>query len=250
MTQWGEEWGSFPGFGENAPLDLDALSPAAESGMVSRLVDGTFNAWADTAAAVNHCARPIRLIGSSTTINVATGEVIGSFSSADAPLGVLHRPCGNRRADVCPSCSRVYARDTFAMIRAGIAGGKTVPASVASHPLLFVTFTAPSFGSVHGARPHAGQPTGGRCRPRDRDARCSHGRPVGCHLIHPADDPVNGCALCPDCYDWASAVIWQWWAPELWRRFTNCPTPCRGCCSECPGTAVAARGRCAVRQGR
>ena len=22
------------------------------------------------------------------------------------------------------------------------------------------------------------------------------------------------------CYDTASAVVWQWWAPELWRRFT------------------------------
>ena len=23
-----------------------------------------------------------------------------------------------------------------------------------------------------------------------------------------------------DCYDYASHVVWQWWAPELWRRFT------------------------------
>ena len=29
-----------------------------------------------------------------------------------------------------------------------------------------------------------------------------------------------GQPLCPDCYDYASAVVWQWWAPELWRRFT------------------------------
>jgi hypothetical protein len=26
--------------------------------------------------------------------------------------------------------------------------------------------------------------------------------------------------LCPDCYDYHSHVIWQWHAPELWRRFT------------------------------
>jgi len=26
--------------------------------------------------------------------------------------------------------------------------------------------------------------------------------------------------LCPDCYDYTAHVIWQWWAPELWRRFT------------------------------
>ena len=29
-----------------------------------------------------------------------------------------------------------------------------------------------------------------------------------------------GQPLCSDCYDYASQVVWQWWAPELWRRFT------------------------------
>ena len=29
-----------------------------------------------------------------------------------------------------------------------------------------------------------------------------------------------GQPLCPDCYDYASQVVWQWWAPDLWRRFT------------------------------
>ena len=38
--------------------------------------------------------------------------------------------------------------------------------------------------------------------------------------VHTADDPDNGSPLCADCYDWASAVVWQWWAPELWRRTT------------------------------
>jgi hypothetical protein len=210
----------FPGFGEGAPLDLSTLSPGAEAGLLQRLRDGSFDAWADTAAKVGYCARPVRLTGHSMTIDAATGEVLGTFSSTDAPLGVLYRPCGNRRADVCPPCSRVYARDTFAMIRAGLVGGKTVSEQVADNPLLFVTLTAPSFGHVHGLRPHAGQHSGGRCRPRDRAATCAHGRPVGCMTVHGPDDPGNGSALCPDCYDWASAVIWQWWAPELWRRTT------------------------------
>ena len=78
--------------------------------------------------------------------------MLDTFSSADAPLGALHVRCGNRRAAACPSCSRVYARDTFAMVNAGVCGGKTVPESVAANPLLFVTLTAPSFGPVHGAR--------------------------------------------------------------------------------------------------
>jgi hypothetical protein len=38
--------------------------------------------------------------------------------------------------------------------------------------------------------------------------------------VHSADDPTVGQPLCPDCYDYASQVVWQWWAPELWRRFT------------------------------
>lgn len=26
--------------------------------------------------------------------------------------------------------------------------------------------------------------------------------------------------VCPDCYDYRSQVVWQWFAPDLWRRFT------------------------------
>ncbi len=210
----------FPGFGEDAPLDLSGLTPAAERGLIGRLRDGTFDDWADAAAKVGYCTNPVRLVGGSTTIDALTGEVLDVFSSRHTPLGVVYRACGNRRAEVCGYCSRVYARDTFEMIRAGIQGGKTVPADVADNPLLFVTFTAPSFGPVHGPRPTRGQRTGGRCTPRDRSQRCRHGCPAGCMQIHTEDDPINGAPICGDCYDWASAVVWQWWAPELWRRTT------------------------------
>ena len=210
----------FPGFGEGAPLDLSDLTLAAEKAVIGRFRDGSFDAWADTAAGVGYCTNPVRLVGGSTTIDTTTGEVLDSFSSRTAPLGMVYRACGNRRADVCPSCSRTYARDTFAMIRAGLEGGKTVSEQVADNPLLFVTFTAPSFGHVHGPRPHAGHRTGGRCRPRDKTKVCPHGRPTGCMKIHADEDPANGAPLCGDCYDWHSAVVWQWWVPELWRRTT------------------------------
>jgi hypothetical protein len=107
------------------------------------------------------------------------------------------------------------------MIKAGIVGGKTVPDTVADNPLLFVTVTAPSFGPVHGARRRNGQRSGGRCRPRSRTVVCDHGRPLSCMTVHDHDDQLNGVPLCWDCYDWASAVVWQWWAPELWRRTPN-----------------------------
>lgn len=200
----------FPGFGEQAPLDLSGASGAA---LGARLCDGTFDAWAETAAAVRHCVHPVRLVGSSRTFDAMTGEQLSAYSSNDAPLGLLYRPCGNRRADVCPPCSRTYAKDTFVMLRAGLAGGKTIPETVANNPLLFVTFTAPSFGHVHSAH-------GKRCRPRDSARRCEHGRPVGCMKDHSVANAEVGAPICDDCYDWNSAVVWQWWAPELWRRTT------------------------------
>ncbi|WP_409483039.1 replication initiator [Arsenicicoccus dermatophilus] len=205
---------AFPGYGEGAPLDLPST---ATGSILSRLLDGTHHALADALVSVNNCAHPIRLNGSSVTVDTATGQDVSSFSSADAPLGQLLVPCGNRRAHVCPACSRVYARDTFEVIRAGVAGGKTVPATVAASPLLFATFTAPSFGHVRGTRPD-----GGRCRPRASDhvEMCPHGVRLSCNARHDETDRLVGSPLCWDCYDWTSAVVWQWHAPELWRRTT------------------------------
>ena len=38
--------------------------------------------------------------------------------------------------------------------------------------------------------------------------------------IHDHTDPDTGQPLCPDRYDYIAHLIWQWWAPEPWRRFT------------------------------
>lgn len=210
--------GSFPGFGENAPLDLQGLTDADVAGLVRRFRDRTMGAFTDAAASVHHCTKPIRLAGSSQTVDAKTGEVLSSYSSTSAPLGITLVPCGNRRASACPSCSRTYARDTFELLRAGAFGGKTVPASVADNPMLFVTLTAPSFGHVHRtAKP--GQPVT-RCRPRDKAQVCEHGRPTRCMATHGEGDSLAGQPICPECYDYEGHVIWQWWAPELWRRFT------------------------------
>lgn len=212
----------FPGFGPDAPLDMWTATDAEVAGMRARVLDGSWRAFAETAAKVGNCSAPIRLAGTSRTfenLNGQPGALLSEFSHRDTPLGTLHVACGNRRAEVCPACSRVYARDTFEMIRAGVLGGKTVPDTVAANPLVFATFTAPSFGHVHGLRSGKnGAP--GRCRPRDTAKRCPHGRPVGCNRVHGEEDPMLGAPLCWDCYDFTSAVVWQWWAPELWRRFT------------------------------
>ena len=151
-----------------------------------------------------------------------------------------------RRLAACPSCSRVYARDTFAMVTAGVTGGKTVPATVAANPLLFVTLTAPSFGPVHTAHED-----GRRCHPRSRETACAAwpARRAAWPCTRPGEELV-GAPLCDECYDTASAVVWQWWAPELWRRFT---IALRRSLARTLGVAesrLGAGGVGAVRQGR
>ena len=71
------------------------------------------------------CAHPVRLVGSTTTINKHTGEVVASYSSDRELDGVTYRRCQNRRAAVCPSCSREYKGDAWHLLVCGLAGGKT-----------------------------------------------------------------------------------------------------------------------------
>lgn len=213
----GQAGSTFPGHRDEAALDLGTLSATVGQQVLDRLLSRDFSVWADALSRVGNCARPVRLRGTSDRIDRATGEVLSSFSSADHPLGVVHMRCGNRRGAECPSCSRLYAADMFHLIRAGVAGGKTVSETVAEHPLVFATLTAPSFGTVH---------TSGRCHPGHPARRCSHGRPLSCGVIHaegiegPRSDGLLGQPLCADCYDYLSHVVWQWFAPDLWRRFT------------------------------
>lgn len=187
-----------------------------------RLLSAGFDRWASQAASTGHCARPVRLRGSALTLDRATGEVLSRYDSRVEPDGVLYKRCGNRRASVCPSCSHEYQGDMWHLLAAGAAGGmKGVPASITGRPLVFATLTAPSFGPVHTSRTaRDGRP--GRCSPRGAAsrARCPHGRLVGCVAAHGEGDRRLGQPLCPDCYDYRGHVVWQWSAPELWRRFT------------------------------
>ena len=180
------------------------------------LGSGDLDPFSEVLSRVGNCAHPVRLVGRSQTVDTTTGEIVSTYSSEDEPRGVTYVRCGNRRASVCPSCSREYASDMFHLIRAGVTGGKTVPESVAENPLVFATVTAPSFGIVHGRRDG-----GRRCHPITRGpATCSHGRSRTCRASHTQDDELLGQPLCRDCYDYASHVVWQWQAPDLWRRFT------------------------------
>ncbi len=139
------------------------------------------------------------------------------MDTEDTPDKVIYLPCGDRRASVCPPCAETYRADTYQLIRAGLAGGKGVPESVAIHPCVFATFTAPSFGPVHTSVLTPGG-TITRCRPRRKANYCPHGRRISCGQRHNDTDACLGRPLCPDCYDYNAAVVWNAHASELWRR--------------------------------
>jgi hypothetical protein len=186
--------------------------------------DGTedeFGLWETEHTAAGSCLHPVRLRGRIDAIDLATGELRTVYDTDLEPDGVLRTACGNRRESVCPPCSSVYKRDARQLVRAGLTGGKGIPESIAGHPCVFATLTAPSFGPVHSRRMR------GRtvlpCRPR-RDARqrrCPHGRDISCPRRHGEHDPLIGRALCADCYDYTAAVLFNNHAGELWRRFTT-----------------------------
>jgi hypothetical protein len=177
-------------------------------------------AWMGNAARARGCSHPVRLRGSSTTVNSATGEIVGRFESADLPDSVLYLPCGTRRGAMCPACAEVYRQDTYQLLKAGLAGGKGVPDEVTSHPAVFATLTAPTFGPVHTRR----TTRDGRvlpCRPRRDKPVCGHGNPMFCTRLHAEDEKTLGAPLCLDCYDHDGQVVWNLHAPELWRRTVN-----------------------------
>jgi hypothetical protein len=160
------------------------------------------------------CVQPIRLRGRKELVDPTTGETRTLYDSADELDGITYVKCGNRRTAVCPPCSHEYKADSWHLLIAGLAGGKGIPTTVADHPCTFATLTAPSFGVVHGVRQK------GPCRARRDKPVCPHGRPLWCTKRHRDEDQQVGQPLCWECYDYTAHVLWQWHAPELWRRFT------------------------------
>jgi hypothetical protein len=175
--------------------------------MLHRASSLGFDAWWRRAANAGFCAAPIQLAG------------IDRFGRQHS----VWVRCNNRRASVCASCSDLYARDTWQLVHAGVHGGHhRMPCSVAEHPQVFVTLTAPGFGPVHTTGNNTNGPHGCRCHDRGRGAyrRCRHGKPLWCSTIHGDGDARVGQPLCDDCYDYTGHVLFAWHAPELWRRFT------------------------------
>ena len=125
---------------------------------------------------------------------------------------MLLKACGTRRETLCPPCASLYRGDAFALVAAGLRGGKEVPETIAEHPAVLLTLTAPSFGPVHRRR------TNGTCHPTG--LRCPHGRALVCGHHHDDSDELLGQALCAECYDYEGAVLFNAGVSELWRRTT------------------------------
>ncbi|MBP0455997.1 replication initiator [Streptomyces montanisoli] len=191
-------------------------TPNAVTALVERASAGDFTSWYGGIVRLDGCTNPVHLVGSATLFDATTGEALYSFSSEERG-GRLLTACGNRRASVCPTCAALYRADTYQLIRAGLVGGKGTAATVGGHPRVFATLTAPGFGAVHTRREHDGRVR--PCRPRRTSGRCQHGALVGCNVRHGGDDARLGEPLCPRCYDYAGAVLWQAHAGQLWHRF-------------------------------
>jgi hypothetical protein len=147
------------------------------------------------------CADPIRLRGWHERIDPVTGELLARVVTAGRAGGVLLVPCGDRRAAKCPACAEIYRSDAFQLVACGLRGGKGVPESVAEHPAVMLTLTAPSFGRVHTIR--------------DRDGGCA------CGGAHTPDDERLGTPIDPATYHYDEQAAWNHLAPTLWKRTTQ-----------------------------
>jgi hypothetical protein len=199
------------------PVAVGELLPGVLAEVVDR-AGQSYERWAEQVAATGYCTHPVRLRGRVQHADPQTGEVRTVYSTDREPDATLLKGCGNRRASVCPSCSATYQADSFQLLAAGLRGGKGVPETVAAHPRLFVTFTAPSFGRVHSRKAQ------GRlvypCHPYRQGATCPHGKRAGCWQRHDADDPRLGEPLCARCYQAGAQVLWNALAGRLWSRTT------------------------------
>jgi hypothetical protein len=199
------------------PVRVGELLPGVLQEVIARAGPG-YDRWMEQVAQTGYCAHPVRLRGTIEQADPQTGEVRTIYSTDQEPDATLLKGCGNRRATVCPSCSATYQADQFQLLAAGLRGGKGVPETVAGHPRLFVTFTAPSFGSVH-TRKAQGLLVF-PCHPYRQGQRCPHGRRTGCWQRHDPDDPKLGEPLCGRCYQAAAQVLWNGLAGRLWSRTT------------------------------
>ena len=132
---------------ERAGTGVSSRSPSVE--LLERASCDDCDHWPTTALAAGGCVRPVQLRVTVRDVDTATGEILHGLDTEDLRDKAIYVPCGDRRASVWPPCAERYRADVYQLIRAGLIGGMGMPESLAAHPCVFATFTAPSSGPVH-----------------------------------------------------------------------------------------------------
>ena len=176
---------------------------------------------------VLHCFRFQPAASSSRSqIAVRTARAVVYLIWERLSVNVRQRPVINvaivtqlvtRLASSGPRVGPRFQADTYQLIRAGLSGGKGVPETVAAHPCVFATLTAPSFGPVHVQREKDGRAR--RCRPRRRGQICPQGYRLSC-LTDTPGTMLGSVSRCARSATTTPAPSCSTPAPELWRRFT------------------------------
>lgn len=162
-------------------IDLGRQARMIE-GILSRLKSpGGASGFCAQVRGARCCRHPVRLSGKITGPVDGGGKIL--FDTRSLPDGVLLKACGSRRESVCPPCASLYRGDAFALVAAGLRGGKDIPETISDHPAVLLTLTAPSFGAVHRHRKD------GTCNPTG--LRCPHGRALVCARRHPKPTPPS-----------------------------------------------------------
>ncbi|MEO3810703.1 replication initiator [Sphaerisporangium sp. B11E5] len=200
-------------------MPAPTTDPHAITALIARLNSPDYERLATQLHRTGGCRNPINVRGTVIHVDPATGRRLHTYTTHTEPGGILRLPCKTRRANRCPACATTYRADTYQLIRAGLIGGKGVPPSVSTHPTLFLTLTAPSFGPVHTRRQHGGKTL--PCHPRRGAKPCPHGGVLSCAARHASEEQVLGEPLCPECYDYSGAVLFNAAASLLWARFTD-----------------------------
>ena len=185
--------------------------PLVVAQALRRVARPDYARWDAMVHASGCCAQPVRLAGRVFQTDPESGELRLVYTTAAEADRVLLKACETRRATRCPACAAVYRGDARVLLRTGLEGKAGAGSDLG--PVAFVTLTAPSFGAVHRA---VESPT--MCRPGPAGMTCRHGRPVGCDQLHEPEDIAVGEAICPDCYDWENAVIFNARVGALWHH--------------------------------
>ena len=194
------------------------LLPATIAEMGRRAARPDFDRWAAQVQGCGHCSRPIRLRGSSD--HPHRGRAAGRRLRQPHRAGRrrLHPLRQPPRRGVPVLLARVPGRHVAPPLRRHRRRHQRRPRHRRGRTR-WTSSPSPRRRSAGCTPPAApAEP----CHPRrGRQATfCPHGRPEHCPRVHRDDDPDLGTPLCPDCYDYAGQVAFNWHAPELWRRFT------------------------------